>query len=642
MPITTGSLVVYMIMTTLFARNANGNILRTIALQAQNATLIDSLNGEIAQREELIAQRTLELKEKNEDLTNEIRDRERAEEELKQVNTNLAATLQAIPDLLFELDESGRYLEIWAREPELLAAQREVLLGRTVAEMLPPEAAEQVKVAIAEASLNGFSHGQVIKVPLDQGERCFELSTAMKPVSNGDKRFMMLSRDITEKRLISAELEEHRRRLEIMVEQRTKQLTEARDEAERLSRAKSAFLANMSHEIRTPMNGVLGMTELLSREDLSEIQRDYVNSIQQSGSVLLRVIDDVLDFSRIESGRLEIESLVFDLSEVLQDIERLFRASATDKGLKLEVSLEDGLHRFRRGDSKRVTQILFNLVGNALKFTDQGAVRISANQMDTTTDAVLIEVSDTGIGIPDETQRHLFQAFQQADSSTSRKYGGSGLGLIISRRLAQLMNGDITFESNPGKGSTFRVRLQLPKAAADEGKVQNQSDSESPPHGHRPAQVLVAEDNPVNQVVAQEMLVYLGCSVHLADNGQQALDAFGAGHFDLVLMDIHMPGMDGIEATRRIRRLEQNRGDARRTPIIALTADVLPEQREACERDGMDGFLAKPFDLNQLKSVLEQWLRAPDAPRAGSETSSAPAGSSDTVPPESESGPVTE
>ena len=159
---------------------------------------------------------------------------------------------------------------------------------------------------------------------------------------------------------------------------------------------------------------------------------------------------------------------------------------------------------------------------------------------------------------------------------------------------------------------------------------------------HYPVEVMVAEDNPVNQVVAQEMLNYLGCSVHLADDGEQALNAFEAGHFDLVLMDIQMPGMDGIEATRRMRRLERDRGETRKTPIIALTADVLPEQREACERDGMDGFLAKPFDLNQLKSVLEQWLRAPDAPRSGSETSSAPAGSSDTVPPESESGPVTE
>ncbi len=584
----------YLLMTTLFARNANRSIMRSIALQAHNTFLIEDLNGEIAKREEIIAKHTLEL---------------------KKTNSDLAATLKAIPDLLFELDENGRYLEIWARAPELLASQPQAMLGKTVTEILPSEAAVQVQAAIAEASKDGFSHGQVLQIPLTQGEHWFELSTAMKPLPDGKMHFIMLSRDITEQRLISAEIEEHRRHLENMVLQRTCELVEARDQAERLSRVKGEFLANMSHEIRTPMNGVLGMTELLSRDNLSETQRQYVATIQRSGSVLLRVIDDVLDFSRIETGRLEIDSQVFDLQEVLRDIEQLFAASAQSKGLELIIELQHGLHWVRLGDAKRMTQILFNLVGNALKFTDQGTVRVAVEQGEATTDAVVIEVSDTGIGIPFGTQKHLFHAFQQADSSTSRKYGGSGLGLAISRRLAQLMNGDIELESSPGKGSTFRVKLQLPRAAAaDDSGTLDRLVSEAAPRQNHQARVLVAEDNPVNQLVTQEMLASLGCSVQVADNGEQALSAYRDSFYDLVLMDLHMPRMDGIEATRRIRQLERDRDQKQRTPIIALTADVLPEQRATCERNGMDGFVGKPFNLKQLKVALAQWLETSNTP----------------------------
>ncbi len=259
-----------------------------------------------------------------------------------------------------------------------------------------------------------------------------------------------------------------------------------------------------------------------------------------------------------------------------------------------------------------MNQILLNLVGNALKFTEKGSIGVVAKQAWDTADSVVLEVSDTGIGIPDEVQSALFQPFQQADTSTSRKYGGSGLGLVISQRLAKLMQGDIECESSPGKGSCFRVRLPLPIVGSDlplaaARSMQNSlaTQERSPFAG---ARILLAEDNPVNQIVAQGMLESLGCSVDIAENGHQALTKHRTADYDLVLMDFHMPGMDGVEATRKIRRHEESCDEADRIPIIALTADVLPGQRELCIQAGMNEFVTKPFDLNRLKMALERYL----------------------------------
>ena len=331
------SIGVYMLMITLFTRNTNQSVMRSIKLQAQNTALIDNLNFEIGQREELIAERTLELEHSNYDLRREIQDRQQTEVRLQQANADLAATLRAIPDLLFELDADGRYLNVWARDSKLLAAQKESLIGNTVTEMLPVTAADQVMAAIRAAGDQGTSHGQIIRLPIQHRDFWFELSTSKKHTADVPPHFIMLSRDITEKQHITAELDRHRRHLEDMVAQRTVELEDARKQAERLSHTKSEFLANMSHEIRTPMNGVLGMAELLGREALNERQRRYLSTIQRSGDVLLRIIDDILDFSRIESGKLEFESVRFDLAETMDDIRQLFSEAAKTKKLDFQM-----------------------------------------------------------------------------------------------------------------------------------------------------------------------------------------------------------------------------------------------------------------------------------------------------------------
>lgn len=400
--------------------------------------------------------------------------------------------------------------------------------------------------------------------------------------------------------------------LEALVASRTADLVTARDAAEAASRAKSRFLANMSHEIRTPMNGILGMTHLLERDHPTPAQAEKLRRIDAAGHHLLKLIDDILDLSRMEADRLELEHTDFCLEELLRDILGTVEASATLKGLRLLTDLQ-GLPRWLRGDSLRLGQALLNYLGNAIKFTAAGSVTLRARVEEATEAGYLLrfEVSDTGIGIPEAQQAGIFEAFVQADTSTTRRFGGTGLGLAITRRIATAMGGDTGVHSVPGEGSCFWLTVRLGKgqeiAADSAGKAGRDEIQLRSRHGG--ARVLVVDDEPVNLEVMRLLLEDLGLRVDTAENGAEALQLATAAPYALILMDVQMPQLDGLEATRALRQHPHLLA----IPIIAMTASALPGDRVDCLAAGMNDFITKPVSINTLFGMLLRWLDAPHA-----------------------------
>ena len=386
-------------------------------------------------------------------------------------------------------------------------------------------------------------------------------------------------------------------------------LTAAKEQAEAANVAKSSFLATMSHEIRTPLNGVLGMAQVMEGDVLSEVQRDRLKVVRSSGENLLTILNDVLDLSKIEAGKLELEQAPFQVKEIARGVQAAFSGIASQKGLAFELTIDPDVAGAYFGDATRVRQILYNLASNALKFTSEGAVTVAVGA-----DAagLVLKVSDTGIGIPADRVGQLFQKFEQADASTTRKYGGTGLGLAICRELAELMGGTITVESEAGRGSTFVVRLPLEPALGVEppGEAADQPDAAEVDLSQ--LRILTAEDNPVNQLVLRTMLQQAGLETHVVGNGREAVEAWETADWDLILMDVQMPQMDGVSATRAIRAREAETG---RTPtrIIALTANAMSHQIGEYLAAGMDDFVAKPIDIAKLFEAIERALDGGDA-----------------------------
>lgn len=397
---------------------------------------------------------------------------------------------------------------------------------------------------------------------------------------------------------------------------RNEDLSRARDAAQSATKAKSAFLASMSHEIRTPMNGVLGMTSLLLDTNLTDEQRDYAETVRSSGQSLLTILNDILDFSKIEAGKLDFEHLPFDLRRTVADIVSLMGGAARTKGLQVIFDVDNDVPSALIGDAGRLRQIMANIVGNSIKFTERGRVTVRVQLGELTERDALIEfrVTDTGIGISEEAQKRLFQSFSQADASTTRRFGGSGLGLAICKQLVEIMGGQIGVLSVIGQGSTFWFSVRLARHETESPSPspairQDRAPRQSAAVSSQGACILLVEDNAINQKVAKRLLEKQGHSVDVACNGREAVAMAGDKSYDLVLMDCQMPEMDGWEATRAIRKREGAGADAGRLPIVALTAGAMAEDRAECFDAGMDGFLTKPFKTEDLYTVLSTYLR---------------------------------
>ncbi|WP_254063017.1 ATP-binding protein [Caulobacter sp. S45] len=415
-------------------------------------------------------------------------------------------------------------------------------------------------------------------------------------------------------------------RNDLALRQTLVELTKARDSAQAANIAKSQFLANMSHEIRTPLNGVLAMAQILTRSELAPVQRDRVEVIRQSGETLLALLNDILDVSKIEAGKLELEVAEFDLQDVIETAHTSFRPMAERKGLTFNVQVAEGAQGVRRGDSARLQQILNNFLSNAVKFTAVGDVTLSVlGEGDDGAEGVRIGVRDTGIGIPADKRSLLFKKFSQVDASTTRRYGGTGLGLAICHELCELMGGRVWVESEEGQGSTFFAYLPFPRVADAPQKAAPTTAPEpaaaasDPTPMDTPAEgalrILAAEDNATNQLVLSTIMQIFGVDLTIVGDGREAVEAWRGDVFDLILMDIQMPNMDGVAATRAIRAAEAAEGRAR-TPIVALSANALTHQVQEYLAAGMDAHVAKPIEIEKLQSVLERVLAGAEAENA--------------------------
>jgi two-component system sensor histidine kinase/response regulator len=541
---------------------------------------------------------------------NDITVRRDAEEKLREQLHFNQMLIETLPNPLFFKDREGRYLGVNKSWEAYFGMPREDCLGKRDAEFAPGWACGGAQHQNSDAELlqNPGMQSYEASVGSDAAQRdaVFYKATLLN-MDDSVAGVIGIVTDISE-----------RKRYENALEQ-SKELAEA------ASRAKSEFLANMSHEIRTPMNGILGMTEIALGTQLDAQQREYLSMVKVSAESLLTIINDILDFSKIEAGKLAINEEDFDLRETLDGIVRSLALRAKEKGLVLDCAVAGNIPRFIRADPVRVGQVVVNLIGNAIKFTHQGAVtaQVSLEQVDAQGMQLLFEIRDTGIGIAPEKLAIIFESFSQADTSTTRKYGGTGLGLTISGRLAQMMGGQIRVESTPGQGSVFRFSLRCGFAdqAAAEKKASQVLLADNSGE-QRSGRILLAEDNPINQAVASNLLRQRGYDLTIANNGREAVERYREGHFDIVLMDVQMPEMSGFEATAALRALQAGGGP--RIPIVAMTAHAMQGDEQKCLDMGMDAYISKPIHSAKLYALLDRYLLGAATPTAAPPAGPAP------------------
>jgi two-component system, sensor histidine kinase and response regulator len=534
--------------------------------------------------------------------------RKQAEESIRL----LSQAVEQSPAAIVITDAAGRISYANDAYVKLGGEDRAALIGRDLRAIyaavgrLDGGDADDVRHALDE----GLDwQGEFSGVHADGSERLERIG--MTPIRQPDGRithFVAVSQDISERRRMEEELQRHRTRLEELVLSRTTELAQAKESAEAANRSKSAFLASMSHEIRTPMNAIIGLAHLLARTELGAAQRERLGKIEAAAEHLRKVIDDVLDLSKIEAEKLSLDVTGFSVEALFGEVRSMMLERVAEKGLYLQADAR-GVPQWLYGDVTRLRQALLNYLGNAVKFTERGGIVLSARVEERIGDTLMVrfEVSDSGIGIAPEELDRLFASFEQADASIARKYGGSGLGLLITRRLARLMGGDAGADSEPGRGSTFWFTARLSSVGDGRTVVAPPNDADARDvlrNRHGAARILLVEDNPVNREVALALLEDIGMSADVALDGVEALERLADASYDLVLMDMQMPRMDGLEATRRLRRMPGLAG----LPVLAMTANAFAEDRKACAAAGMNDFVPKPVDPAAFHRVLLHWL----------------------------------
>lgn len=579
-------------------------MLARIRIHLRMCELTDRLEQEVNAR-------TQDLMLANKKLEEEIAERNQVEEELRNLNNDFVTLLENTGDFIYFKDSDNRFLFCSQTLADITGHRSwRDMIGKDDFDVFPEETARIYR----EEEQPIFGEGKTLLNKVDpyfdaQGGRRW-VNTNKWPVFD-DKGAVVgifgISRDITEQKQAEEELVQYREHLEETVQQRTEELRLARDAAEAANKAKSVFLANMSHELRTPLNAILGFSQLMRQDhSLTSSQLEYLEIINNSGDHLLKLINDVLEIAKIEAGKLQLNVTTFDLHRLVREVSDMMSLRAQQKGLQLVLDQASDFPRYIKGDEARIRQILVNLVSNAVKFTEQGGVTMRLYSKYNAHHHLLIEVEDSGPGISKKDQRYLFRPFQQLSAGSS-SHGGTGLGLSIVHQFVQLMGGDVSVESKPGKGTLFLIRLPLNEADEEEmirlsGESHGTVAGLAP--GQAPRRILIAEDQRDSQILLARVMTDLGLEVKVAQNGEECIQIFQHWRPDLIWMDQRMPVMDGVEATRRIRKLP----GGEQVKIVAVTASALKDQEETLRTSGMDDYLSKPYRFDEIYHCLEKQL----------------------------------